>query len=413
MIGMKIWPFSRSEPLETRDDDLKDEDAALAALWSGASSGSSALSGASALRVPAVAAAIRVIAEAAACLPVRIMERADDGTETEDVNHPIGLLLRGDVNPWTAGHELVRDLVAAALINDFGGMAFVNRVGNEVREIIAYRPAAISVQYDPFTGEPTYRLNGVVVSASNIVHVRGSFDKSPTTLASEAIGAAREMERHASNLFRRGARPGGVIQFPVGAKLGKTLIARMRATWQQQHEGSANSGTTAVFYVGGTFNALTFKSTDAQFLELRKFQILEIARAFRVSPSLLFDFDRITKSNGENAGKEFLTYTLEPWLRIVETAFARALFTREERGRYRILLDRDDLTRADLTARATAISSLISAGVLNPNEARQWLDMAPRPGGEQFGNPFINPVSPGPGHNGGPPLDDKQPKEPA
>lgn len=412
MIGMKLWPFSRSENLEARDDDLKDEDAVLGALWSGASSGSAALSGASALRVTAVAAAVRVVAEAAACLPVRIMERAEDGTEVEDLSHPIGLLLRGDANPWTAGHELVRDLVAAALVNDAGGMAYVNRVGDDVREIIQYRPAAISVQYDSLTGEPTFRLNGVVVNARNIVHVRGPFDKSPTTLASEAIGAAREMERHATNLFRKGARPGGVIQFPAGASIGKNVIGRMMASWRAAHEGSANSGTTAVLYQGGTFNALTFKSTDAQFLELRKFQILEIARAFRVSPTLLFDFDRATWSNGETAGKEFLTYTLEPWLRIVETAFARVLFTREERRRYRILLDRDDLTRADLTARATAISSLISARVLNPNEAREWLDLAPYEGGDEYGNPHINPTTPGPGHNGGPPLDDKQPEEP-
>ena len=76
---MRWNPFSRSERLETRDETVADEDGVLAALWGGYASGSVAISGAAALRVPAVAAAVRVISEAAACLPVRIMERAEDG----------------------------------------------------------------------------------------------------------------------------------------------------------------------------------------------------------------------------------------------------------------------------------------------------------------------------------------------
>ena len=83
-------------------------------------------------------------------------------------------------------------------------------------------------------------------------------------------------------------------------------------------------------------------------------------------PSMLFQLDRATWSNAEQMGREFLTFTLEPWLRVIEAALSRALLSREERRTHRVLLDRDDLTRADLTARATAISSLISAKVRIP-----------------------------------------------
>lgn len=388
---MKLWPFSRSEPIETRDATVTDEDGVLAALWGGLSSGSVAISGASALRVPAVASAVRVISEAAASLPVRIMERAEDGTETEDLNHPIGVMLRGDVNGWTSGFELIRDLTAAALTRDFGGIAFVNRVGGEVREII-YRENMVTVTYDPMTGEPSYRINGEPQKARDILHVRGPFDKCPLTLAAEAIGAAKIMETHAASLFKNGARPGGVIQSPKA--LGDAGVKAMIKAWRAAHDGADKTGKTAILWDGATFQQMMLNSVDAQFIELRQFQITEVARAFRVPPSMLYQLDRATWSNSEQMGREFLTYTLEPWLRVIEHALARALFTREERQRYRILLDRDDLTRADLTARATAISSLISAKVLNPNEAREWLDLAPYDGGNEYGNPHINP------HNG-------------
>lgn len=385
---MRFWPFTRSD-IETRDEDVSDPDGVLAALWSGIGSGSVAVTGAEALRTPAVAGAVRVISEAAASLDIRVMEIDTDGVETEDRQHPIGVLLRSDtVNPWTAGFDLIRDLTGDALTRDWGGLAYINRVRGELREIVRYQPAAISVQYDPWTAEPTYRIDGKVVSSANIIHVRGPFDRCPLSLAAEAIGVAREMEKHAGNLFKRGARPGGVIETPK--TLGDEGAKRMLKGWRQAMEGSDNAGKSGVLWDGATWRQMTLNSVDSQFLELRKFQILEIARAFRVPPSMLFELDRATWSNSEQMGREFLTYTLEPWLRALETALGRALLTREERGRYRISFDRDDLTRADLTARATAISSLVGSEVLNRNEGRDWLGLGPRDGGDEFGNPHIN-----------------------
>ncbi|MGH2343457.1 phage portal protein [Segnochrobactraceae bacterium EtOH-i3] len=366
----------------------------LLSLFSGGPLVSGAVSGAEALRVPAVASAVRVIAEAVSTLDIAVVERRADGS-TDPVEHPMADLLRGDANDWMAGWELVRDLTMAALTNDFGGMAWVNRVGGEVREIIAYRPSALTVEFDTMTGEPSYRLHGRPVPAGDIIHVRGPFAKCPLSMAAEAIGAARMMERHAAKLFENGARPGGVITSPK--QLGDKGVKAMIAAWRAAHDGADKTGKTAILWDGATFSPLMLSSVDAQFLELRKFQILEIARAFRVSPTLLFDFDRATWSNSEQAGKEFLTYTLEPWLKTIEAALGRALLTREERRTRRFLFDRDDLTRADLATRATAINSLIAAKVINANTGREWLGLGPYPGGETYQNPAINPETPGGG----------------
>ena len=69
-------------------------------------------------------------------------------------------------------------------------------------------------------------------------------------------------------------------------------------------------------------------------------------------------------------------------------------FLPEERAARAIRFDRDDLTRADLTTRATAINSLISSRVLNPNEGRAWLGLEAREGGEEFLNPNISASAP-------------------
>lgn len=342
-----------------------------------------------AIRVPAVSSAVRLISEAAATLPRMVKAVADDGTETDAPMHWANGLLNGRANDWTSGFELIRDLMVAALTEDRGGIAWANRIGSgRVVELIQYRPGLITIDYHPSTSEPTYRLENRQVDLTEMVHLRPVFGRSPLTLAREAIALAVVMERHASQLFGRGARPSGVLSFPKG--MGEESVKKARAAWAATHEAGEN-GKTAILYDGAEFKPLTFSSTDAQFLENRQFQILEVARCFRVPPSMLFDLARATWSNTEQLGKEFLIYCLDPWLCALEAALDRALFVGKDRGKFRIRFDRDDMTRADLQTRAMTINSLIASEVINPNEGRSWIGYAPYPGGAKFGNRNINP----------------------
>lgn len=387
-MAMLHW-LRRSRPTtDEKSATLADPDAELFELFTGIAPGGIAVSAATALTVPAVSAAVRVISEAAASLDIYV-EHRDGGRWTADDEHPVARLLHGNVNDWLSGFEFVRDLVAQALTSDNGGLAWVGRADGRPVEVIHYRAGTISVAYPEDTGEPTYRRGGLVLPAADVIHLRSAFSRCPLSLAREAIGAAKEMERHAGNLFKHGAKPSGVIQFPAGANVSPSVISRIKAGWKAAHEGGENAGKTAVLYNGGVFNPLTLKSTDAQFLELRKFQILEIARAFRVPPQMLYELDRATWSNAEQMGREFLSYTLEPWLRALEAALTRALIAPDDRPSIRIRFDRDDLTRASLTERATAINSLRASEVLSADEGRDWLDLAPRADGK--GGSYENP----------------------
>ncbi|QFY60359.1 phage portal protein [Rhizobium grahamii] len=401
-----MWPFSTKAEPAIEAKSLAEPDETLEAIFAGIVPGSVSVSTAQAMTVPAVQAAIRIISEAAASLDVKVVEIVD-GVAQDRPDHQANKILSGSANEWTSGYELIRDLVAAALVHDRGGLAYVTKVRDEPREAIQYRPSVITVDYDSATGQPTYKLNNVATPADSIIHVRGPFNRSPLSLAREAIGTAKSMETYAGQFFQNGARPGGIIM--AKKSVGDTGVKAMLKGWKEAFAGSANAGKTAVLWDETGYQQLTMNSTDAQFLENRKFQIIEIARAFRVPPAMLFDLDRATWSNGEQQGKEFLSYTLEPWLKVLETAFARALFTPEEKVRYRVVFDRDDLTRADLTSRAAAISSLITARVLNPNEARNWLGMPPRDGGNEYSNPAIDLAKPDTAANDNTPPPNKEP----
>lgn len=384
-----MWPFKRKPPIETKG--LAEPGDDLYALFGVVPMATSKIvvTPDSALRLPAVQSAIRVISEAVATLDVSVKRIAEDGTEIDAPDHPVVPLLRDAANDWTDAFSMLRDLVIDALSDDKGGAAFVNRLSDgRIAEIIRYRRGVIDIQFDQTTGEPTYRIDSRRIAPGNMIHLRSPFGRAPLSLAMEAIGTAMALDRHAGQLFGNGARPSGALTFPKG--MGEESVKKARAAWRQTHEGNDEQGKTAILYDGAEFKSFTLASTDAQFLENRKFQILEIARAFRVPPSMLFDHDRATWSNTEQMGREFLSYTLEPWLRATEGALRRALFTPEERAEFVIRFDRDDLTRADLATRATVINSLIASRTINPNEGREWLGLTPYEGGNAFVNPNIS-----------------------
>ncbi|WP_238121758.1 MULTISPECIES: phage portal protein [unclassified Xanthobacter] len=346
----------------------------------------------SALTVPAVACAVRAISEACATLDVKVVGPAADGA-AEVTDHPAAALLREAVNDWTCGFEFLRDLVAQALTHDAGGLAWVNKLDRKPVEIIHYAPGFMSAGYDANgTGEPLYRLQGSPLPSGDVIHLRSPFGRSPLSLARESIGLALTLDAHAARLFGNGARPSGVLT--VKGKSSPDAIRKIREAWHLAH-GGTNSGKTAIIEGETEYAPLTMTSVDAQFLELTRFQVLQIARAFRVPVTMLQDLERATWSNMEQAGREFLVYCLEPWLRALEGALRRALFSPEERAAgLRIVFDRDDLTRADIGARAAAYSSLIAARVLNPNEARAWEGLPPYAGGGTFANPHTSTTLP-------------------
>lgn len=346
-----------------------------------------------ALEVPAVQAAIRFISEGVAAQSV-VVKRRVGGQSVDVPEHPVSLLLNGQVNPWLSGYEFIRDIVVEALCNDSGGFGWVNRVSGEPREIIHYNPGSFGVQYSTRgTGEPTYRLSGRKVPLGDVIHLRRWSPRCPLSQARSAIAAAKHLEQHLANTFANGAKPGGVIQ--LKQDLAPEQVSKIREAWVRTHGGPANSGKPAVLFDNAEWKEFALTSTDSQMLENRVFQNLEICRAFGLPPSMCYELERATWSNAEQAGREFVVYTLQPWVRAVEAAFNRALLTDTERDEYCIKFDIDDVTQADLSARATAISTLITSRVLNPNEAREWLGLEPREGGNEFSNPAIEPAKAG------------------
>jgi HK97 family phage portal protein len=375
---------------------LADPSEWLSELFGSSPSGSGVtVSPTTAMRAPAVRAAVTAISEACGQLPLCIVETAAGGLRKPAENHPLHPILNGAANSWTPAPAFREQLVRDALLHG-AGFAWIGRDGaGTVRELIRIRPGDLQVDEDvtDILGPPVYRLRGLVVDRSNVVHLRcplgptGAAGIGPTQEAREAIGLALALEQTEANLIRNASRPGGILTF--GERLTPEQLVQRKKVWQATY-GGVGKGGTAVVDAGGKFDQVTFNLVDSQFEQLRQFQLQEIARAFRVPPVLLQDYGRATWANSAEMGRQFVNFTLQPWLLRIEGELSLKLFTEEERTHLVLEHDTDMLTNADPVARAQAAQAFRSAGVMTANELRRLENLPPHPDGDALTNPYVD-----------------------
>ena len=118
---------------------------------------------------------------------------------------------------------------------------------------------------------------------TEILHIQPFFDASPISLGREALATAAALSSHLAKLLANGASPGGIITAPKSVtEEGK---GKLKKAWTDTHSGP-KSGGVALLDEGMAYQQITMTLTDAQFSENRLEQIHEVARIFRVPPTM-------------------------------------------------------------------------------------------------------------------------------
>ena len=173
-----------------------------------------------------------------------------------------------------------------------------------------------------------------------------------------------------------------------------TADARDRVTnsFSQNYLGLSNAGKVPVLDVGMKFIPLSLSPDDAQFVESHKMSIPEVARIFNIPPHLIADLERSTFSNIEQLSREFVTYTLRPWIKQWEAELNRKLFLEEEKGRFKIRFNINSLLRGDTASQSQQIDTVMKWGIMSINEVRQtFFDMNPIE--DEIGNKNLVPLN--------------------
>jgi len=153
------------------------------------------------------------------------------------------------------------------------------------------------------------------------------------------------------------------------------LVAKHADIWHGFTNAETYPGKAAVLELGMKWHPIGISNDDAQFLESRQFQVVEIARIFRVPPHLIGDLSRATFSNIEHQALEFVQYTMTPWAERWEASIEADLLLDDEG--VEVEFDFANLLRGDAQARSSYYASGITNGWLTRNEARLAENLPP------------------------------------
>lgn len=336
-----------------------------------------------ALRVTAVYACVRVIAETVASLPLPLYRRLERGKEKVTA-HPLYSILHDMPNPEMTSFTFREVLMTHLLLWGNAYAQIVRDKRGQVLELWPLSPSGMELVRDDKARQLVYRytegMKTIEYKPEQIFHIPGlSFDGvkglSPIAVTREAIGLAMATEEFGSRFFGNGARPGGILEHPGVVKDPEKL----RKSWEEVYKGVHNSHKIAVLEEGMKYHEIGIPPEDAQFLETRKFQLNEICRIFRVPPHLVGDLERATFSNIEHQSIDFVMHTIRPWLVRWEQAIVKALLLPEERKLYFPRFNVDGLLRGDFKTRMEGYAIGRQNGWYSANDIRELEDMNPIP----------------------------------
>ncbi len=371
----------------------------------------------SAMRLAAVYACVRILSETMASLPVVMYRARADGGKEVVTNHWLHRLLACRPNRYQNAFEW-REMLQGHLV--LRGNAYNRIVANsrgEILELMPIHPDRIRMELTP-AGDYRYRVtdrlgNESVLPRGEIWHLRGlssdgMMGVSPIELARESLWMALAAQDYGARFFANDAKPtGGWIEFPGSFKDAEAKKV-FRESYQQAQSG-ANRGKVLVLENGMKFHEVGVTNRDAQFLELRKFQITDIARLFRVPPHMIADLDRATFSNIEQQSLEFVMHTMTPWAERWEASIESELMLDDEE--LEVEFDFANLMRGDAASRAAYYQSGIQNGWLTRNEARISENLNPIDGLDEPLRP-LNMVEEGVAGNQSAPVKPNNTQEP-
>jgi len=341
-----------------------------------------------AMRITAVYACVRIIAEGIASTPIHIYKNRSDGGKDREGRHPLSVVFGGIPNDENTTQELLEYVLSSLLLHGNSYCEVTRRSGKVVAldplDATCMTPRRLStgdLVFDyrtsgglrTYTKKDLWRVTGLSKDGVN--------GYSPITQAREALGVAVAAELHASKTFSNGASIPGV--FEIDRALSDEGFDRLKA----QLTGGTKLGDMMkpmLLEEGLKYHSISMTLADAQFIESRKFQIAEIARMFAVPLHKLAELSNATFSNIEHQSLEMVRDTYRPWCSRIEQTIRRDLLTMGERQDYFAEFNLEGLLRGDTTTRYAAHASAITMGWKTRNEVRQLERMNVSPGLDEF-----------------------------
>lgn len=326
---------------------------------------------------------IRLISETIGTMPLHLYRRTDSGRKRE-TEHKLYRLIHFQPNPYMTASEWMESLAVSLCVY---GQAYndITRVGERVAGIVPVpkpnvRPELKSdgtlIYHYTQRGRTEERTRAEICPIKGFGG-SGNIEGYPAyQLQKNSIGLSLAAEKYGAEFFQKGGRPSGVFS---GEKWPSVDEVKLFEEMFKKRDGRP-------LFVGGKheYQPLSTPHNEAQFMELREFQVRETANIWGVSPDMVGVSGGQTYNNVEQRNLQFLTYTLRPYLVRIEQALNSCLLTRAEQRDLYIEFDVNGLLRGDAKARSEYYRNMRMISAITANEIRDAENLPRDPNGDDL-----------------------------
>lgn len=326
-----------------------------------------------------VYACVSAISETIASLPLILYKRTSDDGRERAPDHPLYRVLHDQPNALQTALEFREMMQAMVLLR---GNAHAEIIWGNDGQVIGLIPLmndrVATLQLD--NGRLAYDVTDTKgkirrLLQHEVFHLRHRSDNglvgvAPITASRETVQLGLAERDHGNSTFTNGTRLSGILKFPQ--KLNADQRNSIADSWASQHAGGANAGKTAILEEGVDFSTVSMSMEDAQWLEARQFSVEELARLFRVPPTIIGDLRHGNYSNSVEMNRVFVVHTLRRHMTMWEQAISSSLLTPSSRQVYFAEHNVEGLLRGDSSNRADFYSKGIADGWLLIDEVRKY-----------------------------------------
>lgn len=339
-----------------------------------------------------VQACTNAIANAISIMPLNLYSREKDGSRRKAADHALYKLLRRGPNPYESPTLFMAKLVRHILQ---GGNAYLYKgfAGEKLAALRLLNPAAVTRSAADWP-RITYRYNGVTYTEREILHISSLVTDdtgkgfAPADLVRIAVMLGIQLDQYSLSSFGNGINTKLLVDIAdMTSKCANeeeaSKIAQDVSNYLTDHyTGADNAGKALVTWYGMKLTELQHQHSnrDAELLESRKFQEIEICKGFGVPLFLVNNTYDVKYGGLEQAMTVYLNFTLSPIMHHIEQRLATLLDPWEQETLY-FEFDFNVLLRPDAKSRSEFYAKLFSMGAISPGGICQRENMEPPPEG--------------------------------
>ncbi len=340
----------------------------------------------------------KLISESIAKMGIHLYQKKDgDRIESDELD--IAYLLKVRPNPYTSPIDLISMLMQNTLRTGNGfiwikykgykPVGLYNLESNRVKILIdnnsILKNKKIIYEYTDYDNK-TY-----LIDSDDIIHIStsdkigGLVGKSILETLADTLKTSKEATKYLNNLYKNNLSAKSILYYT--GDLNKESEERL-VRGLEKYTGNNSNNTILPLPLGMELKPLTLSLVDAQFLESKEANALNIAAAMGVSPTFLNVYKNSSYNNTSQESLRFLNMALQYYITAIEQELNyKCLSKNQIKQGYYLKLNVSSILRTDPETQANILVSYVTNGIYTVNEARILLDKNKLEDGD---NAFLN-----------------------